>query len=213
MVQFLQRPRSFGEQIGEQLGSGLSQGIDFAAQAGLEKYKNEQKQKQLMLQGLLKNQGMQHKQLAKQQETVAKEAKDTQGLAETLDFLDENIDYVGNTKLPWSKSFLSEGPLPLNRKGVETRADIDSSGFLAADQVYTHFNKGQISEFKLELIKKELAPNSKLSEREYKARISALRRISKLPRNAPQSVVDKTIDKEIKAVKKIERPALSSFHE
>lgn len=45
MVQFLQRPRSFGEQIGEQLGSGLSQGIDFATQLGLEKYKGQQRQK------------------------------------------------------------------------------------------------------------------------------------------------------------------------
>lgn len=128
------------------------------------------------------------------------ESEEFSGLKNSLDWLDENIGYTGNKYIPFTKSFTGGG---LNRETVGKRAEYDSAGFLAADQVYTHFNKGTISEAKLELIKKDLAPNSNLSERENKARVSALRRISNLPKNTNSKAVDKLINQELTAVKKI----------
>lgn len=141
------------------------------------------------------------------------QAEESQGVSDALNWLDENAEYAGSTLYP-GKSFLggkSKGnrftifDLPINRAASGTREEIDATGFWVTDKIYTHFNKGQISNVKLETIRKDLSPRSDISERAYKARVAALRRISNLPPNAPKSVVDQTIDREIKAVKKIEK--------
>jgi hypothetical protein len=147
------------------------------------------------------------------------EKPDTKGLSDALDWLDENIEYTGSTSIPFTKSFMPFGKITTNRKSVEKREEIDATGFWAADQVFTHFNKGTVSKEKLKTIKEDLAPRSGLSEREYKARVSALRRLSSLPRNLPKAQFDKEVDKEKRSMDKIskyeeknKRPPLSSFH-
>ena len=45
MVQFIERPKSFGAKISEGIGQGLSTGINLASQMALEKYKTDQRMK------------------------------------------------------------------------------------------------------------------------------------------------------------------------
>lgn len=113
----------------------------------------------------------------------------TAGMKDTVKYLKENVKYTGLTgETSPDKTFAA-------RKGF------DSSGFLAADYVYTHFNKGQISNAKLELIKKDIAPRSDLTQLENKARIDSLERIMALPSSAPKEQVDRIIDEEAKKAK------------
>jgi hypothetical protein len=134
-------------------------------------------------------------------EFAKKQTEGTAGLGESLDWLDDNLKYTGTKTVPGFSSFTAGG---LRRDVVEKREEFDRLGFLAADQVFTHFNKGVINKDKLKLIQNDLAPNSNNSERVNKARIAALRRIAKLPKNAPAEAVNKAIDKEVAAQKKIE---------
>ena len=90
----------------------------------------------------------------------------------------------------------------LNRGAVERRERFTKQGFWLTDQVYTHFNKGTISMPKFEQMKEELAPRADLSERQNKARIDSLRRISALPKDISSKKADKIIDQEITKVKK-----------
>lgn len=149
---------------------------------------------------------------------IAQEEKEQvkKNLAVTLDELEEKTPYVGTQAIPFTKNFEPSalvspflGPmgsvLPnVNRKAVQERELIDSQGFWATDQTYTHFNKGTVSDAKLQLMKKDLAPHSGLSERAYKARIQALRRISNLPSNVGKEKFEAVLNKEIKAVKENE---------
>jgi len=162
-----------------------------------------------LLQQLMKTQGAQQvqnqKASIKQQETQAKEAKEkaekeeaTAGLKSALDWLDENQTYAGSSTIPFTKSFTAGG---LNREAVGKRAEIDATGFWAADQVFTHFNKGTVSKEKLAVIQKDLAPRSGISEREYKARVSALRRMSNLPADISKEEFNKQLAKEVKNAK------------
>ena len=135
--------------------------------------------------------GIQRKQIEKTEET--------KGLSNTLDWLDENIKYTGSTKIPFTASSTLGGA----RRGVvEKRAEFDASGFWAADNVFTHFNKGTVSSPKLELIRNELAPKSDLPERVNKARIASLRRMANLPANISKDKFDKILDKEVENANK-----------
>jgi hypothetical protein len=223
MVNILKKVPGFGERLGAAVGGGLGQGF----QQGMSKAQEfAEKMQQAQAKSLPK---MQEAQLKQQKEQQEKE-QETAGLKDALDWLDENYEYAGDPLVP-GKSFLGgvkKGErhtifdLPFNRKAAQTREEIDNTGFWTTDKIYTHFNKGQISNVKLKLIQEKLAPHSGLSEREYKARVSALRRIANLPPDAPKYVVDNMIEREVKTLNKIEgaksskkekeRPPLESFH-
>lgn len=223
--------QGFGSQLGQVLGQGLGQGLSQGLSQNLAKYHDEKKRSDLQKKlsqayeksglpsswallpenvqtALIKEQGdlsqQNKKELAEQrklQTTQEEKEKESQGLRETLDWLEKNKGYAGRTDIPFSKSFLGKG---INRPAVEKRAEIDAAGFWAADQVFTHFNKGTVSKEKLKVIQQDLAPRSDISERAYKARISALRRIANLPKDTSKKKFDQILDHEVKRVKKDE---------
>jgi hypothetical protein len=237
MVQVLEGKPSFAQSIasalGGGLGAGISQGSNLAQQMMLEAHKQKQKRLGLGQELAGENRALKEKygidlegitepsaRKAVISEGVKKSTSQTeqQGLSNALDWLEDNIEYTGSTSIPFTKSFSADLPLTMNREGLQKREEFTKTGFWATDQVYTHFNKGQISEAKLEVIKNDLSPKAELSERVNKSRIAALRRIANLPRNAPKEVVDKKINQELKAMKKIEssgenRPPIESFWE
>lgn len=135
------------------------------------------------------------KQLFEQQEKQREE----QGFQNVFDELEELFAY-GGMDFPGMKSGTIWG---LNREAVEKREELDKLGFWVADKVYTHFNKGTVTDKKFNEIKKELAPNSKLSERKNRGRMRALQLISNLPSNINQKAFDKFVDKQIAEVNKI----------
>ncbi len=224
MVQVLPAVPSFGEKLANVLGQAGSD----VAQGFIQRNQNQkdqeiinsfdpnaspidqirrfsqlspQKQQALtpLLQQYLKTQGTQQAAQQKQEAEALKKQEESAGLKNALDFLDENIEYSGTKYIPGFKSFTAGG---LKRDVVEKRAEIDSTGFLAADQIFTHFNKGTISKDKLKVIQNDLAPKSNLSERENKARINALRRMANLPKDISPEKFNKILDKEVKSAKK-----------
>lgn len=137
----------------------------------------------------------------KQGETSAKAAeaqKERQEFEPTLNRLDDLVHRTG-AKLPFSDAFF--GGIPGTAANQE-REEFDSLGFLAADKVFTHFNKGTISKDKLKKIVEDLAPKSDLTQSKNRARIKALRTISGLPSNVSQEKFDAVVDKATKSVDK-----------
>jgi hypothetical protein len=101
------------------------------------------------------------------------------------------------------------GPFGLGHYGSERhgqRERFDTQAFWLTDQVYTHFNKGQISDKKLKLIREQLAPKSSLSIEQNKARLDALRRVMNLPPDMEKDKVNSIVDKEIKSTKSGKSP-------
>lgn len=87
---------------------------------------------------------------------------------------------------------------------IKDMADLDASGFWYTDKVYTHFNKGVVSNVRFENMKNELAPNSKQRPSVNRARLGALNRMAGLPSDISSEKFNKILDKEIKNVEKIE---------
>ena len=246
MATFLPRPQSTSDRIARGLHSAAGEGIPAIAghlqQKEKEKKENEflkrftgedfsgasSEFKKIALDNMMKRQSQAEKlmqktteQVQKKRQEEEKKREEAQGLSNALDWLDENIEYTGSTSIPFTKSFGAHKG-GLNREAVEKREEYDATGFWAADQVFTHFNKGTISKDKLKVIKEELAPHSGLSERTNKARNSAMRRMANLPKNLPKSQFDKHLNSELNAVKKIEKhegfeqkdlPPIDSFWE
>lgn len=235
--QVLDAAPNFGSQLGQQLGSGISQGI---GQSLGEYFK--QKQNMRALEGLkplytqaglpedqfdsFVRSGMDQKnalaalelgikaQVDKQkflQEQMEKQ-QELQGLKDTLNQLEEDIPYTG-TAIFGKKSFFGNIP---GTEAYQKREEFDSSGFLAADKVFTHFNKGTISKEKLKKISEDLAPRSDLSEKKNIARIASLRRIMGLPKDISEKKLDQFIAHEKKRMgiesPSQERPPLESFY-
>lgn len=158
-------------------------------------------------------------QQAKQQEVLQREQKD-QGLRQSFDRLDELIPYTGGTGLLGigSQSFLGGFP---GTEAFEKRKEFDTLGFWATDNVYTHFNPGVVSDIKFKSIREDFAPRSDLTERENRARISAMRLILSLPSDISKEKFDSVtnrLEKELnpsesnKKSDQAERPPLSSFN-
>ncbi len=147
------------------------------------------------------------KQLKKQEEEL-KKAEEMKGAVDTVERLEELIPQTGKTfgsVTGFNKVF--------DRQQVEEREEFDTSGLLLADYVYTHFNKGTVTDTKLKLIKDQLAPNSKFSERVNKARINSIKRILSLPSDLSTAQFNKELAKEQNSIKKESsgKPPLSSF--
>ena len=147
---------------------------------------------------LIKSQEKQGIASAKLSAEQQKEEQETAGLHETLDFLDKNYESVGQSNIPGLKSWTAGGA---RRGTVQTREEIDRSGFLAADAIFTKYNKGSVSKEKLKLVQ-EMAPKSTDSERVYKAKVNALRRMAKFPKDISQEEFDKQLTREAKAIGK-----------
>lgn len=225
MVKIIDRPPSFGEMMGRAAGEGLASGIGAFGDEISGRIRRSGEDKALKKMGIdlrgIRDPEMRKiafGEMLKNRREASEAQAEQQGLRDTLDWLDENAKYTGLTGMEGliagnPQNFL--GSLP-GTEAYGKRKEIDASGFWAADQIYTHFNKGQISEQKLKVIQNDLAPRAGLTQKEFKARVSAMRRISALPRNAPRTVVEKEIEKERKALKKIgsgstDRPDLQSF--
>ena len=144
--------------------------------------------------------------------------QDLKGTLDTINWLDENSRYSGKFGLPpkWGgiEAQGESGGLALKDaegnqlsnaeiKGI--REEFDSSGIWAADKVYTHFNKGVLNKEKWEDIKTKFAPNSELPSYINKARTAALRRIMGLAPNSSPAAVNTIIERESKALEKIEK--------
>lgn len=150
-----------------------------------------------------------------------KKREEEEGLRNTLDWLDENVEYTGLGGVPGlfagnTQNLFSQLP---SSESYQKREEFTQAGFWAADKIYTHFNKGVISEEKLKLLVEKLSPKGDIFQAKNKARIAALRRISKLSSNISPEEFNKQLNKEIKSVEKIksseikERPPLESFIE
>lgn len=137
---------------------------------------------------------------AKQQQEMATEERQKvaqqEELRPSIERLEELIPRTG-MRLPFTKSFFGNVP---GTQAFEERKEFDTLGFLVADKVYTHFNKGTVSEAKLEQIKQNLAPRADLSERENAGRINAIKKIMNLPPDISKKNFDKVVDQELKKV-------------
>ena len=153
-------------------------------------------------------------------------AQDLKGIHDTLDWLDENTKYSGTFGVPINWGGIeaqgdstglglkdSEGNQMSNPEIQSVREGIDSSGIWAADKVYTHFNKGVLNKEKWEDVKMKFAPSAKLPSYINKARTAALRRIMGLKPNSSPAAVNAVIEKEKKALTKIEKSKGSSEKE
>ena len=88
--------------------------------------------------------------------------------------------------------------------GQGKSAELDASGFWYTDKVYTHFNKGVVSNVRFENMKNELAPNSSNPPSVNRARLASLNRMANLPADISSEKFDAILDKEIKSVQKVE---------
>lgn len=207
--------------LGQLLGSGLGAGIQTGLQGLLKEHQTQQQQTksgvslskilgkpeladefgqlpidmQTIVAKSIFDQQAQREKIQSQRET---EKQKSQGLLSSLDKLDELLPFTGK-QIPFMKGTTYGG---LHRLNVERREEFDKVGFWAADNVYTHFNKGVLSKEKLKVLKEDLSPNSSLSVRENKARINALRIMSNLPANIDSKKLGKIIDTEVKKVSK-----------
>lgn len=191
MTMILPEVPSFGALLARNLGAGASKGLEQRQSSGSNDVANS------LMKDIFK---MNYEKMLKGKE----EEKENQGLKQTLDWLEDQTKYVGQSWIPGQKSFVGIPGTPISRIGreaIEKREGIDSAGFWVTDKIYTHFNKGQMSEAKLDFIRQDIAPRSGLSEREYKSRVNALRRISNLPRDIPVGKLDKILEQEAKKVK------------
>lgn len=161
------------------------------------------------------------KRLDAERAEIIKKEEEQAPVRESLDWLDENLKYTGSTGFPGlfagnTENFLGQIP---NTEAYEKRQEFTNTGWWVTDKVYTHFNKGVISDKKLKIIQEELAPRGDLFQSKNKARIAALRRLYNLPKNISSAAFDKQLEREVKAVKKIpspegqELPPLESFFE
>lgn len=162
-----------------------------------------------LIKGRFAADAMYNKQAFKAQQKEAEEQKLKQELTQKIDKMRGYKNYVGSEAAGNLLSIVGkEGGEAgtwggLNRKAVQTRAYVDAEGFWLADQTYTHFNKGTMSEAKLEQVREKLAPNSSNSEREYIARLDAIQDIIGLPKDIPSEKLDKYIDQKVKEVQKV----------
>ncbi len=138
---------------------------------------------------------------------------DSSDLRNSLTKLKELVPFSETTGQRGNISWLGKKK-GLSAENIQAREELDTLGFLVADKIYTHFNKGTMSNAKLEQVKKQIAPRSDLSERENIARINALERIMALPPDVSPEKLDAVIDQGSKEVEKNsikERPSLESF--
>jgi hypothetical protein len=170
----------------------------------------------------------------KQQGAAREEEKATKGITHSLDWLEDNIKYSGKFGVApkWggieaqgeSGGLALKNPAtgkPMTNLEIQAkREEIDRTGIWMADAIYTHFNKGVLNKDKWNDVKERFATDSQLPASINRARMASARRIMGLPKNAPTSVVEKTINSELKALDKIESsknkkelPPLESFYE
>lgn len=93
----------------------------------------------------------------------------------------------------------------INRTAIEKRELVDSSGLLLADKAFAKINKGVLGEKKFEAVTSKLAPNSKLSERQNKARLQALKDIYHINPNDSPKQQEAEIDKALKRVEAVSK--------
>lgn len=136
----------------------------------------------------------------KQMMDLQEKQQEIQGFQNAFQTLEEMLPYTGVTTIPGFKSFTGGG---LRRETVEKRENFDKLGFWLTDKVFTHFNKGVVSQPKFKEIKESLAPRADLSERQNRARINALKTISNLPSDTTSKEFDKVADRQIAEVNKI----------
>ena len=142
-----------------------------------------------------------------------------EGLKQTADWLKKYTSFSGKLGLPeqWggleekqmhpsggyvdpeTGEFLTQPKMQAIREGIKT------SGIWFADKIYTHFNKGVINKEKWDTIKNQFATDPDLPPVVNRARIAAGERIMALKPNSSPAVVQAAIDKEKKALKKIEQ--------
>jgi hypothetical protein len=213
-MQHLPRPQSSGEKLAKGIGAGLDKGVELYGQHKQQQQENEFFQrefgvdtkgaspdvKKLLAQSQLKQRVESQKLLGKQQQEEKKKQEEQEGLKTALDWLDENAETHSG------RFFKGVGANIPGTKRHGQREEYSTTGFWAADQVFTHFNKGTVSKEKLKVIQNDLAPRAGISSRENKARIAAMRRMTNLPSNIPKEIFEKELNKEIKAVNKIEKP-------
>lgn len=145
------------------------------------------------------------------------------GIKTSLDWLDKNIGFSGKHGISprWGgiEALGTEGGLAMkdpvtgqqlsNLQIKKIREEIDQTGLLAADAVYTHFNKGVLNKVKWEDVKELFSPKSDLPAEVNRARIASLRRIMGLKPNISKEALNKQIDKEANVLKKIEKSGKS----
>lgn len=115
----------------------------------------------------------QHKQDLQTQERSQEEAKTQQHVGGILDELEANKGYVGNTNIPWSKSFLGS-PRGLNRSAAQKRKYIDTLSFDIERILRKENTKGTLSKQVFDTLMEKI-PNSKDTERDYQGKIDAFR--------------------------------------
>jgi len=86
----------------------------------------------------------------------------------------------------------------------EMSDELDTLGFWYTDKIYTHFNKGVISNIKFKNLKDTLSPNSSDRPETARAKLRSLNVIAGLNPDISPKNFDKVLDSQIKKVKSIE---------
>lgn len=84
------------------------------------------------------------------------------------------LKYTGSSYVPGTSSFLTKGPLPINREGIQKRAQFDATAAAAANFFRDLDTKGQLPQGLYEQVIKPNVPNSEKSERENEGLIDGL---------------------------------------
>lgn len=195
-----------GKQIKEKYGIDLPRGgqVEFAKAFG--KAAGEQPFKEAL-------------DMKKAQQVAMEREEENKGITDTLDWIDKNAKYSGKFGVPpkWGgiEAQGEKGGLGLINPDTKKpmtdleikakREEIDQAGLWLADRVYTHYNKGVLNQVKWEDVKERFSMRSDLPATINRARAAAIKRIIGLDSNISPSGLKNIIDKEIKALDKIEK--------
>lgn len=202
MVNILQRPKSIGELFAEQIGGGFQRGVD----QGLSHVQRLAEKKEANVFDFTRDA---HKRLLEEQKLKT----ETMGDLELLEELEKESDEYSTT--PWFTPWYTKGDVTKKQRqfgkstpDTEKASHLDSMGKWVADKAYVKFNKGQISEKKLDWIMSN-APSTKLTKAENKGRIKALKQLLMKEGN----ITDEDLKRAEKTIgtSSSSRPPLDSF--
>lgn len=172
MVNILQRPKSIGELFAEQIGGGFQRGVDQGMQTVSSlRSKSSSENDPLLKERYKELLGQQHEE--EEEDQLRAELDELDALSE--DYSEHFLKATPVTKSGRAKLARAAG---ISTEGAQKSAKLDKFGLWVADKAYTKYNKGQVSDNKMKIIQ-SMAPSSKLSKAENKARIDSLRSLMK----------------------------------
>ena len=150
-----------------------------------------------------------HKQNLQQQQKQREEQESREHVGGILDELEANKEYVGSTKVPWSKSFQGQ-PGGLNRAAVQKRKYIDTLAFDIERILRRENTKGTLGKQVFQTLLEKI-PSSEDSEREFQGKIDAFRHTLQALPAKQRKEIEKRLDMQEGKAKSENRPSLEEI--